>query len=191
MRGVALIAIVVVCGGGGKQNPGGDAAGADGGPPPPPPEPTCTSPAMAVDTSHPDHVVGDGTAASCTEAALGTALAAGGTITFSCGSAPVTIAITQTLAARTDVDTTLDGGGLVTLDGGGTVQILACDHDNYRVNSTTLTLQHIAVAHGRAHGTKMYAPAPSPCSQGYYDGYAGAVCVKDGQHDELDATFEA
>ena len=191
MRGYALIAIVVGCGGGKHNNPGGDAAGGDGGRPPPPPAPTCTSPVMPVDTSHADHVVGDGTAASCTEAALSAALAAGGTIAFSCGSAPVTIAITQTLAARTDVDTTLDGGGKVTLDGGGSTQILSFDHGNYRVNTTTLTLQHITFAHGRNHGTKPYAQAPSPCSQGFYDGYAGAVYVKDGQLVVIDATFEA
>ncbi len=191
MRGLALIAVVVACGGG-KGKSGGDAAGGgDSGPPPPPPAPTCTSPVMPVDTSHPDHVVGDGTPASCTEAALATALAAGGTITFSCGSAPATIAITQTLAARTDMDTTIDGGGTVTLDGGDAVQILSFDHGDYRVNTTTLTLQHITFAHGHAHGTKMYAPAPAPCSQGYYDGYAGAVYMKDGQLVVIDATFEA
>ncbi|MBV8762959.1 MAG: hypothetical protein JO257_37080 [Deltaproteobacteria bacterium] len=192
MRGIALCAVVIAsCGGGGKAKPGDAAGNGDSGPPPPPPAPTCTPPVMPVDTSHPDHVVGDGTAASCTQAALATAIAAGGTITFSCGTAPVTIAITQTLAARTDVDTTLDGGGTVTLDGGGTAQILSFDHNNYRVNTTTLTLQHIAFAHGRAHGTKMYAQAPAPCSQGYYDGYAGAVYMKDGQLVVIDATFEA
>src|SRR6185312_13911188 len=118
-------------------------------------------------------------------------LAAGGTIAFACGSAPVTIPITQTLSARTDADTTIDGGGLVTLDGGDAVQILSFDHNNYRVNTTTLTLQHLAFAHGHAHGTMQYAPAPAPCSQGYYDGYAGAVYMKDGQLVVIDVQFEA
>jgi hypothetical protein len=191
MRSWVLLAVVAACGGGhAKAKPGIDDAGPDAAPPPPPP-PTCTSPVMPVDTSHPDHVVGDGTPASCTEAALATALAAGGTIAFSCGSAPVTIQITQTLSARTDADTTIDGGGLVTLDGGDAVQILSFDHNNYRVNTTTLTLQHLAFAHGHAHGTMQYAPAPAPCSQGYYDGYAGAVYMKDGQLAVIDVQFEA
>jgi len=146
---------------------------------------------MPVDTSAPDHVVGDGTAASCTEQALATAIAAGGTITFSCGSAPATIHVTQTLQARTDANTTLDGGGLVTLDGGDAVEILSFSHPNYRVNDTTLTLQHIAFAHGHAHGTMMYdASAPPPCSQGYYDGYGGAVYVRDGVLVVIDTKFE-
>ena len=36
-------------------------------------------------------VVGNGTAASCTETAFDDALAVGGNITFNCGAAPVTI----------------------------------------------------------------------------------------------------
>jgi hypothetical protein len=188
MRKVIWVALVA-CGGGSKSP---DASTVDGaGPPPPPPAPTCTVPVMAVDTSHPDHTVGDGTPGSCTEAALGAALAAGGTIVFACGSAPATIHITQTLGARTDVDTTIDGGGLVTLDGGDAVQILSFDHGDYRVNTTTLTLQHITFAHGRAHGTMPYAHADPPCSQGFYDGYAGAVYVRDGHLVVIDATFEA
>ena len=44
-----------------------------------------------VSTSHPDHVIGDGTPASCTSQAVVAAVAAGGVITFSCGPRPVTI----------------------------------------------------------------------------------------------------
>ena len=67
-------------------------------------------------------VVGDGTPSSCTEAALGTALAAGGSITFNCGPSPVTITVT---ARKTvGVDTILDGGGLITLSGGSSVGVL-------------------------------------------------------------------
>ena len=36
-------------------------------------------------------VVGSGTPGSCTDAALTTALAGGGTVTFNCGANPVTI----------------------------------------------------------------------------------------------------
>jgi hypothetical protein len=50
----------------------------------------------AVDTAHPDHVIGNGRAASCTSAAVVRAVAAGGVITFDCGSRPVTIVMTST-----------------------------------------------------------------------------------------------
>ncbi|MGH7786840.1 MAG: choice-of-anchor Q domain-containing protein [Candidatus Binatia bacterium] len=60
-------------------------------------------------------VVGTGTAASCTDAALDTALEGGGPVTFDCGG-PVTIVV----ASRKEiaVDTTINGGGAITLDGG-------------------------------------------------------------------------
>lgn len=77
-------------------------------------------------------VVGTGTAASCTTAALEAAVKDGGVVEFSCGTAPVTITLTQTLytcntntcthpwQGGTPVDhLVLDGGGLVTLSGGG------------------------------------------------------------------------
>ena len=74
----------------------------------------------AVDTSHPDHVIGKGTPASCTSAAVTKAVAAGGTITFDCGNAPVTILMTSTARVpNTSHLVVLDGGGLVTLSGGG------------------------------------------------------------------------
>ena len=48
------------------------------------------------DVSQPDHVIGDGTAASCTSAAVLSAVTAGGVITFNCGPDPITITLTQT-----------------------------------------------------------------------------------------------
>lgn len=68
-------------------------------------------------------VVGDGTAASCTEATLTAALAGGGTITFNCGGGSVTIPITSEKVIT--ADTTIDGtaSGQITLDGGGTSRI--------------------------------------------------------------------
>ncbi len=154
-----------------------------------PPAPTCGAPVTLVDTSAPDHVVGDGSAASCTQAALVAALAAGGTVTFHCGSAPATIVVSSTLNLRTDLATTIDGGGTVTLDGGGTTQILRFDHPNYRVNTTVLTLQRLTLAHGKATGTRPFAPAPAPCSQGFYDGYGGALYVRDGELVVIDSVF--
>src|SRR5690242_17134493 len=50
----------------------------------------------AVAIRHPDHVIGNGSPASCTSAAVVRDVAAGGTIKFNCGPRPVTIVMTQT-----------------------------------------------------------------------------------------------
>jgi hypothetical protein len=87
--------------------------------------------ARVVNTSHPNHVIGHGTPAGCTAAAVVKAVAEGGIITFSCGPRPVTI--TMTAAAKvvnTSHEVVLDGGGKVTLNGAGTTRILymnTCD----------------------------------------------------------------
>src|SRR5439155_3218926 len=66
-------------------------------------------------------VVGTGTSASCTEAALDACLPTGGsfdgTVTFACGGATtITVTSTKTISA----DTTIDGGSVITISGGGT-----------------------------------------------------------------------
>jgi predicted outer membrane repeat protein len=82
----------------------------------------------AVDTSHPSHLVGHGTAASCTSAAVVAAVRAGGIIQFSCGAKPVTIRMRATAKVRnTSRLVVLDGGGLVTLSGMGRRRILYMD----------------------------------------------------------------
>jgi hypothetical protein len=82
----------------------------------------------AVDTTHPDHVIGNGRPASCTSAAVVRAVAAGGIITFDCGSRPVTIVMTSTASVvKTRALVVLDGGGLITLSGGGKRRILFSD----------------------------------------------------------------
>lgn len=53
--------------------------------------------AQPIDTSSPDHVIGDGTPQSCTSAAVVAAVALGGVITFNCGPSPVTIVISVQL----------------------------------------------------------------------------------------------
>jgi hypothetical protein len=106
---------------------------------------TCTPPVAPVDVSHPTTVVGTGTAGSCTEAAFASALAAGGTITFDCGTAPVSILMTQQHLVTTN--TVIDGGGLVTLDGGGAHGILAI-RTYYNVTTLSLTVQNITLTHG-------------------------------------------
>ena len=84
-----------------------------------------------VSTSHPDHVIGDGTPASCTSQAVVAAVATGGVITFNCGPRPVTITMEATAEVRnTSRRVVLDGGGMVALSGGGARRILymnTCD----------------------------------------------------------------
>jgi hypothetical protein len=191
-------------GGSGGAGGGDSAVGRDGetgkgeaGMPPPDvdgsgipmPAATCTPPITAVDTSKPTTVVGMGTAASCTEAALQAALTKGGIVTFNCGATPATITVTATVELPTTLDTVIDGGGKITIDGGGKVRILDFNHDNYRVNTFGLTLQHITFAHGHAAGTMAYAPAPLPCSSGFYDGAGGALQMRDGVLHVIDAIF--
>lgn len=76
-------------------------------------------------------VVGTGTPASCTSRAVVRAVARGGTITFDCGPAPVTIAMKRTAkVVNTSSRVVLDGGGRVTLSGQGKRRILylnTCD----------------------------------------------------------------
>jgi predicted outer membrane repeat protein len=70
-----------------------------------------------------DAVVGTGTPASCTEAAFNAALAQvvpgvtapGGRLSFNCGAAAHTIALTSSKFLSDEV--TIDGGGTITLDG--------------------------------------------------------------------------
>jgi hypothetical protein len=91
----------------------------------------------AVNTSRPSHVVGRGTPASCTSAAVVSAVAEGGIITFNCGPKPVTITMTATAkVVNTSHQVVLDGGGKVTLSGGGRLRILymnTCDPRQKRV----------------------------------------------------------
>lgn len=169
---------------------GGDASvGGGGGGVSPPPSAVCAAPEAAADTSTVTSTVGTGTADSCTEGALATAAAKGGVIVFNCGASPTTIHVNKTIELRTDIDTVIDGGGKITLDGGDTVQVLRFDHPNYRVNDTKLTLQHLTIAHGKIAGTHAYAPAPAPCSTGFYDGYGGALYFRDGVLLVVDVAF--
>jgi predicted outer membrane repeat protein len=81
-----------------------------------------------ADTSHPTHVVGHGTAASCTSAAVVAAVRAGGIIRFSCGPKPATITMGATARVmNTSARVVLDGGGLVTLSGESSRRILYMD----------------------------------------------------------------
>jgi hypothetical protein len=97
--------------------------------------------------------------------------------------------VTKTIELPTNTDTVVDGGGKVTIDGGGAVRILDWNSANYRANMHSLTLQHVTLAHGHAAGTMPIAPAPLPCSSGYYDGAGAALQMRDGVLHVVDATF--
>lgn len=110
------------------------------------PQAICAAPAL-YDVSSPTATVGDGTAGSCTEAALQTAATAGGTILFDCGTSPVTITVTSAITFTKD--TVLDGGGLVTLSGGGTTRILYLD-SGYDTPTPRLVVQRLTFEAGQS-----------------------------------------
>ncbi|MFZ0158873.1 MAG: hypothetical protein WAL50_07580, partial [Kineosporiaceae bacterium] len=116
-----------------------------------------------VDTSRPTRVIGSGTPAGCTSAAVVAAVAAGGLVTFDCGPAPVTIRLTQTAKVRnTHPLLVLDGGGRVTLSGGGARRILyqnTCDAAQGWTSThcqdqqtPSLVVQNLTLADGDATG---------------------------------------
>jgi hypothetical protein len=142
-----------------------------------------------ADVSSPTSVIGTGTAASCTFGALNTAVGKGGVITFNCGSAPTTIAVTATMKLPTTKDTVIDGGNKITLDGGHSVQILNFNSANFQASETRLTLQHISLINAKSMPTAAIPTAPLPCSQGYDDGQGGALFMRDGNLTVIDAIF--
>jgi hypothetical protein len=141
--------------------------------PPPPDLPPAGNPdgtfpvpaeAQAEDTSSPDVVIGNGTAASCTSAAVVAAVAQGGVIVFDCGPNPVTIAMTETARIFNDTgpQIVIDGAGLVTLSGGGDTRILYMNTCDQSLVWTTpncddqdhpqLTVQNLTFVEGNATG---------------------------------------
>jgi hypothetical protein len=90
--------------------------------------------ALPEDVSSPDHVIGDGTPASCTSDAVVSTIAKGGVITFDCGPDPVVIKLAETAKIFNDTGPkiVIDGGGKVVLSGDGARRILymnTCDQD--------------------------------------------------------------
>jgi hypothetical protein len=158
------------------------------------PDGKCSKPlpasAARADVSKPTSVVGSGTAASCTFAALSAAVSAGGVVVLDCGPAPVTIPITSTLTPPTNKNTVIDGAGKVTLDGRGTTQILNWNSANFRANDMGLTLQGLAFINGKIAGSKPIPAAPAPCSQGFNEGEGGAIFMRDGNLTVIDSYFE-
>ena len=133
-------------------------------------------------------MVGTGAAVSCTSAAVVAAVAKGGIITFNCGSAPVTIAMTATAKVRNASPlVVLDGGGRVTLSGGGKRRILYQDTCDAAQGWTTshcqnqpspqLVVQNLTFADGDATG------------QHEEGGGGGAILVRGGQFRIVNSRF--
>jgi hypothetical protein len=135
---------------------------------------------QAVGTSHPDHVIGDGTPASCTSAAVVAAVGAGGVITFNCGPSPVTI--TMTAAATVPSAShlvVLDGGGKVTLSGGGKTQVLSMNA-GWQQQWPQLVVQHLTF-------TDAYSGTQQVNGSSVYGG--GAIFAAGGQLKVVDSAF--
>ncbi len=153
---------------------------------------------QAVNSSHPNHVIGTGTPASCTSAAVVQAVAAGGIIRFNCGSNPVTIVMNATAQVpNTSSGVVLDGGGLVTLSGGGARRILFSDtcagtwSTQNCVNQAypKIVVQNITFEDGYAGTRQVTCATNSPqCWYGGVDG-GGAIYVEGGQFKAVNSRF--
>jgi hypothetical protein len=155
------------------------------------PNGTATVPteARAVDTSNPTRVVGTGTPASCTSAAVVAAVALGGIITFNCGPDPIVITMTQTakIVNNTGPEIVIDGGGKVTLSGAGQRRILymnTCDPAQVWTTShcqnqdhPRLTVQNLTFQDGNSTG------------QTFDGGGGGAIFVRGGRFKIVSSRF--
>jgi hypothetical protein len=153
---------------------------------------------QAVNTSHPNHVIGTGSPAGCTSSAVVRAVAAGGIITFDCGSKPVTIVMTATASVpKTRHLVVLDGGGLVTLSGGGNRRILFSDtcagkwstDDCVNQPYPRIVVQNITFEDGfnGTHQATCTANIPR-CWYGGVDG-GGAIYAEGGQFKAVNSRF--
>ncbi len=147
--------------------------------------------ARAVDTSHPTRTVGNGTAASCTSAAVVKAVAAGGIIAFNCGPVPVTITMTATAKVHNSTKpTVLDGGGRVTLSGGGKRRIIYMNGCDKSLGPSTsrcvdqdwpsLTIQNMAFTRGNSIGQH---------NDDVYPGGGGAIFARGGHIKVINSRF--
>lgn len=144
--------------------------------------------AQPENTSSPDQVIGNGTPASCTSAAVVAAVAQGGVITFDCGPSPVTIDMYETAKVFNDASNkvVMDGGGKVTLNGRNAVRILymnTCDPDQHWTTPhcdnqqyPELTVQNITFINGNSK------------NEHEYDG-GGAIWVRGGRFKIVNSRF--
>lgn len=97
--------------------------------------------------------MGDGSAASCTEATLAGILTTGpAKVRFACGPDPVTIGLTHEIVVANDL--VIDGGGTVTLSGSGVTRALRVD-STFDNDTPHLVVQHLAFSDGAATGTDL------------------------------------
>lgn len=129
-------------------------------------------PLPTADTNLPPQVVGDGTPQSCTEQALQAATRGDAYVTFNCGAAPVTLALTQPVVVDMGQRVILEGGGRVTFDGQGSSQLLVA------TDAALVSIRGLTLRNG-------FAPTQDGCcSRG------GAVRVYGGQLELLGSRFE-
>jgi hypothetical protein len=150
----------------------------------------------AIDTSHPSNVIGTGSPANCTSAAVVREVAAGGLVTFNCGPRPVTIVMTATAKViNTEHQVVIDGGGKVTLSGGGKREILymnTCAGTWSTRNCVSqpypqLTVQNITFQDGYNGARQVNSREPS----GWYGGSSGggAIYAEGGQFKAVNSRF--
>jgi len=158
---------------------------------PQPPGGFCAVPVAgeAENTDNPDHVIGNGTPQSCTSAAVVSAVAQGGVITFNCGPAPVEIQMQQTAKVfnNTGPRIVIDGGNKVTLSGGNARRILymnTCDPNQVfttphcqNQDHPQLTVQNLTFKNGNSK------------SETEFDG-GGAIWVRGGRFKIVNSVFE-
>ena len=145
--------------------------------------------ARAVDTSHPTRWIGNGTAASCTSAAVVAAVRAGGVIRFRCGPQPITITLRHTAKVVNSHGprVVLDGRNLVTLSGAGKRRILymdTCDQKQVWTtshcddqNTPRLVVQNLRLVDGNSIG------------QDFDGGGGGAIFARGGRLKLVHDTF--
>jgi hypothetical protein len=143
-------------------------------------------------------VIGSGTPASCTSAAVVRDVAAGGIITFNCGPKPVTIAMSATASViKTRRLVVLDGGGLITLSGGRQRRILYSDTcaDKWSTDDCVdqpypqVVVQNITFEDGYDGAPQATCTANVPkCWYGGVDG-GGAIYIQGGQFKAVNSRF--
>jgi hypothetical protein len=146
--------------------------------------------AAAPAAASPATVVGNGTPAGCTSAAVVRAVARGGTVTFACGPAPVTIAMRRTAKVRnTNPSLVLDGGGLVTLSGQGARRIL---YQNTCDPAQTWTTSHCDnQATPRLVVKNLFLTGGDSTGQTTDGGGGGAIFVRGGRLTIINSRFTA
>jgi hypothetical protein len=133
-------------------------------------------------------MVGDGSRASCTSAAVVRAVRRGGVIRFACGPEPVTIKMRRTAkVVNTSRRVVIDGGGLVTLSGMGKRRIL---YQNTCDPKQTWTTSHCNdQAHPRLILRNLTFAGGNSTGQRYDGGGGGAVFARGGQLKIVNTTF--